>query len=111
METVDLYRRLTHKYVDSYRHLDERLRVCQLRMTPPKWIRQPESYDDGGTYVMTGRIPRGVSRKIVVRAAEDTFTHWGCHHTHDCCGCRLTRAQARVTGRKLFVTVEVSFNY
>ena len=111
MNNIALYQRRTRAYVDSFRHLDRHDFLCSIRLTPPRWIRCRESFDDAGTYVMSGRIPSGISRKAIIDAAEETLTHWDCHHTHDCCGCRLTRAKARIQGRKLFVTVKVSFNY
>jgi hypothetical protein len=114
MEQVNLYERKTHRYVDSCRHMDKEEYVCSVKLTPPRQLQAPESYDDGGKYVRFGRIPAGAGRKdrlAIKQAAIDSFTHWGCHHEHDCCGCRLVRASASVIGRTLRVTTHVSFNY
>jgi hypothetical protein len=76
--------------------------------------REPRDFDDGGEYVRFGRIPAGASakdRSDIIKAAQDTFSHWGCHHEHDCCGCRLVRASASLDGRTLRVHTRVAFNY
>jgi hypothetical protein len=106
--------RKTSKYVDSYRHLDREEFVCSVKLTTPTMLRAPEDFDDGGQYVRFGRIPAGASRKDrrdIVQAARDTFSHWGCSHQHDCCGCQLVRADATLRGRTLRITTSVSFNY
>ena len=114
METVHLYERKTHKYVDSYRHLDREEYVCTVKLTPQVCVIEPKDFDDGGTYVRFGRIPAGASakdRRDILKAARDTFTQWGCAHEHDCCGCQLISTSASLVGRTLRVVTSVSFNY
>jgi hypothetical protein len=111
MDTVNLYLRLTHKYVDSYRHLDESRYIGTIKLTPPRQTREGNGHDDLGDYVRFGRIPRGLDPKEVERAVSDTLSHWGCSHEYDCCGCLLTRSDARVRGRTLMVHTSVGRNY
>ena len=38
MEQRHLYERLTHKYVDEYRHLDREEFVATIKLTPAKCV-------------------------------------------------------------------------
>lgn len=114
MDIVHLNERKTHRYVDSYRHLDREEYVCTMKLTPPVCVIEPKDFDDGGTYVRFGRIPAGTSakgRRDIVKAAQDTFSHWGCAHEHDCCGCQLASSTASIDGRRLRIETRISFNY
>lgn len=112
MHTEHLYARKTHRYVDTYRHLDRRDFVAAVRVTPPRQVREPESYDDGGDYIVHVRAPAAAADKNLSQALRDTLSYQGCHHEYDCCGCKSQRASVRRIGRRDYVVrLSVGFNY
>lgn len=112
MDLVIIRLRKTHRYVDEYRHMDRHEFIGRVKLTPARMVRAPEGFDDGGTYVRYCRLPRDMDKAQVKQALTDTFSHWGCSHEHDCCGCSLTRASVKpINGRTLKLTIDVSYNY
>ena len=113
METLHLERRLTHRYVGTYAHLDAWVDIstAPAKLTPPKMVAPGNGYDEGGTYLRWATLPR-VNRVQAVRALEDALSRHGCHHEHDCCGCASysTRALHR-HGRRVVLETRVSYNY
>ena len=116
MFTQHLYRRLTHKYVDSCRHLDNHVFLGSVRCTAPRETRPAENYDDGGTFTFYATLPPGLTRRQrqVWRdtLAENVSKH-GCTHEHDCCGCMSVSARAHPTHdpRRVLVRYDVGYNY
>lgn len=115
MQEVNVYDRLTHKYVDSWRHLDEEQFVATVKLTPPVQTEEGNYYDNLGTYVQFARIPAGLGSKterLLLQGLVDTLTSWGCSHDFDCCGCRLVRASVQKVGpRKVLVTTDIGRNF
>ena len=68
-------------------------------------------HDDGGTYVQYARLPRNVDKTRVMSAMADTFSHWGCSHEYDCCGCQLVRAEVHKTRKSRVVRLVLSVGY
>ena len=104
--------RVTHRYVGTYRHLDEWRDVGTATLTPARLVREAEGYDDGGTYIRWATFPRGQDIDASIRAVEDTLTSSGCAHEWDCCGCAsvYTRVLHRHGRRAVFKT-SVTYNY
>lgn len=116
MQTRNLYQRLTHKYQDAYRELDQHVYLGTVRLTPPKQTTAPTDYDDGGKYVQYAQLPAGLSRadrKLAREVLAENLSKWGCKHEYDCCGCELRRATAYPTRdpRRIRVVVSVGYNY
>lgn len=117
MEAVHLELRLTHRYVDTYSHLDEwrSFGAAPARLTPPKMVDPGNGYDEGGTYLRWAtlpRLPRRADRADAARALEDTLSSWGCHHEYDCCGCASYRTLVvRSKGRRVLLRTTVGYNY
>lgn len=110
MHKLNVYQRLTHRYVDSCRHLDDSKFLATVSVTPPRLVRDVTDYDDGGTYLLHVRAPAGAPN--LTGALRDTLSHHGCSHEYDCCGCRSVSARVRkVSARDYVVTQNVSFNY
>lgn len=110
METVDLERRLTRRYVDTFSHLDQWADAGRVKLTPLRQVRHGNGYDDGGTYIRWATFPRNTP--VDVRALEDTLSHWGCHHEWDCCGCQsISTSVVHRHGRRVVLSTRVSFNY
>lgn len=99
MERIAISLRKTHKYVDSYRHLDDEEPLGVVAITAPTQTEPGNDFDDLGTYVQYTRLPRGMDKAKAVRAISDTMTNWGCAHEYDCCGCMLTSTRAYPTDK------------
>lgn len=103
METVSIYKRITHKYNDAWRHLDQEVYIGIVKLTPPKQVREANDYSDLGTYVQLARIPAGAATRTVrdlLQGLADTLSHHGCNHEHDCCGCVMVSAYATKVGKR-----------
>lgn len=110
MQTLNLYERLSHKYRDGWRHLDNEIFVATVKATPPKWVEEGNSIDDGGAYIMHVRAPSGAPD--LRKPLRDTLSDSGCRHDFDCCGCQSTSASVRkISARDYLVKVLVRFNY
>lgn len=112
MHTVHAYRRNSHKYNDSYRHLDSETFVATVKLTPPRVTVEGNGYDEGESYVQYGRIPANVNKGALLKALKDTLSKHGCSHEYDCCGCASYRVNVRlIAPRRLMVFTKVSYNY
>jgi len=112
MQTIHLERRLSHRYVDTYDHLDEWQDIGTAKLTPPKLVREGNSYDEGGTYLRWATIPRGQNLKLSAAALADSLTRVGCHHEWDCCGCESVRTRVlHRKGRRFVLVTTVGYNY
>ena len=116
MQSLNLRKRLTHKYVDSYRHLDRHVTIGGVTLTPRVQVEPATDFDEGGRYVQYARLPAGLSpkqRKEWREVLAENLSKWGCSHEYDCCGCMLVHARAYPTkdARRVLVRVAVSYNY
>jgi len=112
MHTINLYKRLTHRYVDAYRHLDEESFVGQVKQLGLTRSVAPAGYDDGGTYLFRVVAPPTLKSQDLSQAISSTLSHNGCAHEYDCCGCESHSAHVkRLTKREYAVRLRVSFNY
>lgn len=112
METIHLEQRLSHRYVDTYSHLDEWRDVGTARLTPAKLVREGNGLDDGGTYLRWATIPRGQNRALSAIALEDALTRVGCSHEWDCCGCESIRTRVlHRKGLRFALVTTVGYNY
>lgn len=112
MEMVNLEVRLTHRYVGTFRHLDQWRDVGTAVLTPAREIEEGNGLDEGGVYVRWATLPRGIDRDAACRALEDSLSSHGCAHEWDCCGCASynTRVLHR-HGRRVVLQTRVSYNY
>lgn len=113
MKTIQLYERLTHRYVDAYRHLDEEQYIGEVkqlgitRRVPPAGC-----YDDGGKYLFRVVAPSTLKSKDLSHALRSALSHSGCTHEYDCCGCASSHASVkRLTKREYSVRISISYNY
>lgn len=90
-----LERRLTHRYVGTYKHEDKHEYVGRLLIEATKVLDtndDPEDMCEPCTTVLFVRVSSGYDEETVENALRDHFTAWGCAHEYDCCGCRSYRA-------------------
>ena len=115
MQTVGLFKRLTRKYRDGWSYLDNSEYLCDAKVTPPRLVREPDDYSDGGTYIMHATVPSGARPRdipSVLTALLDAFSGSNCQHEHDCCGCALRLAEVRRVARNRYVVKQhITFNY
>lgn len=115
MQTINLFTRLTNRYVGTYDHLNDHQHLTTAKVTPPRVVDPGNDYDQGHTVVRHVVVPSGADRQTarkIVRAIEDTFTRYGCAHEHDCCGCASYSTRAKRVARNRYVaTTRVTYNY
>lgn len=112
MEAINIYKRLTHRYVGGWEHLDKHEFVGMLKLTPSVKTKPAGEIDEGPTYVQFCRVPASIAIEDAVRALIDTRSSHGCDCEHDCCGCASYYVDVAVQKRRtLRVTTSVSYNY
>lgn len=123
--TVQVPKRLTHKYNSHYSHLDEwdydnaiTLKIICGRFTPAwlcylrdKRAGSPDMSEVGeSTFQVV--VPRGVPDTEVRTAIYQEFSRGGCDHEYDCCGCPSAYAIPTKVGRQKWRVTQVhSRNY
>lgn len=112
MQTVEIYKRLSHRFNPGWSSRDNWAWLGTLKLTPAKVVREGNGYDDGGTYLQYARIPADVDRQQLAWAVQDTMSGSSCRHEYDCCGCQSTSVRTKfLSTRLLQVRVSVSYNY
>lgn len=94
--TFVLEKKLTHKYVGTCDHLDDWFEVADADYIGNAVVDfngdiDEEDATDPMTVIEMVRITNvrdGCTDEDIEQALADHFTKWGCHHEHDCCGCR-----------------------
>ena len=91
----DLKRRLTNKYVGTYQHEDEWEYIGRYTiLSSERWRLEcnedPDPTDPMKHFytIKVEDVLEGYTIKDVEEAIKDSFSKIGCHHEHDCCGCR-----------------------
>lgn len=112
MKTLHLYNRLTWKYVDSCRDMDEHRYIGSVKMLGGTKIAEGNDYDIGDTWKFRIVAPSTLKNVNLASALRSTLSHHGCHHDYDCCGCASVSAIVRrVNKREYFVSLHTSYNY
>ncbi|QIG76893.1 hypothetical protein EVC30_064 [Rhizobium phage RHph_Y1_11] len=115
-ERVTLERRLTHKYVGTYKHLDSHEYVGDALIR----CRDEELVDDEDpcepttiTMVVEVVTEQPQPLNIICEAIRDTFSSHGCAHEWDCCGCwsTWTSEVAHAVNNKFLVELRSHRNY
>lgn len=98
MQTLEL--RLTHVYADTWRNEDEWKDIGEYEIvSTQKWREITDDDDFDATEPLKHIyevvvVPNGAGRlDDIDQALIDAFSHSGCHHEYDCCGCRSFSAQ------------------
>jgi hypothetical protein len=109
---IHLEERLTHRYIDAYRHLDESRYIGVVKELGITRSVAPTGYDDGGEYHFRVVAPTHLKGQDLTRAIGSTLSHSDCDHEYDCCGCARQYASVkRVSKREYCVKVRTSYNY
>lgn len=87
MESTVLQIRKTHTYVGDYAHLDEWDDIGAVRLIAREVVREPGDHEDGGSVQFMVRVSSDQPAERIREALSDTFSHHGCAHDYDCCGC------------------------
>lgn len=96
LPTTSLEMRKSHKYVDSYRHLDTHEYLGTVVTQQYSSVcTDPEDPCEPTRIIKLVKVQldnRDHSKPLwseqdIVQALKDTFTSAGCAHEYDCCGC------------------------
>jgi hypothetical protein len=109
---IHLYERTSFGYRDAYRDLDSEVYVGEVKMLAGRMVREPRDFDDGGVRRHRVVAPSTLAGRDLTRAINTYFSHSGCRHEWDCCGCASISATAkRVSKREYVVDISTSYNY
>ena len=85
--------RITSKYKDAYRHLDEEQHIGTTETLRSIERHVDEEHGDSGTNLLFIRITldqdteEPITTDDIKKAIRNTYGYSGCSHEHDCCGC------------------------
>lgn len=85
--------RITSKYKDAYRHLDESETIGTTSTLHCVEREKNEEHGDSGTDLIFVQVHLDEdlsypSDETIRKALHNTYSYHGCGHEHDCCGCR-----------------------
>jgi hypothetical protein len=113
VETLSL--RKTHKFVGQWQHEDDWQDIGEVKLVMGQTVHTDEedpcdpTTAEGFAEVQTYQ-PELPSK--IRLALHDTYTHWGCDHEYDCCGCVSYHANVdHIAGPMYRVTITSSRNY
>lgn len=105
---INIYKRLSHKYRDGWRHLDEEVFVGTVKMLK---TRKLEDHGIDGKLHLTRVIaPASLGDTDLSYAIGSTLSYSRCQHEHDCCGCATVGADVRRLSRRQY-SVKLSTSY
>lgn len=121
MRAISLEIRKTHKYVGTWKHLDQWETIGTAYELGSRDIKQPEGDEQDyceprRTLIHVKVKPlegESIPLQEIKRALRDAYTSHDCAHEYDCCGCRSYYVQdvrKRVDGT-FCVTVDSSRNF
>jgi hypothetical protein len=85
--------RITSKYKDAFRHLDEEQHIGTVETLRSIERHVDEEHGDSGTNLLFIRITldqdteEPITTDDIKKAIKNTYGYSGCGHEHDCCGC------------------------
>ena len=93
MSYIELQKRVSHKYVDEYDYLDDWDSLGKVRTiarSEPEYDDREENIEDAYSVKEFVRVELydDASEDDIRQALNDVYTHVGCAHEYDCCGCR-----------------------
>lgn len=82
--------RITHKYVGTWRHLDEWRSIGSMVELSRYELNAEDDFTEPATTAILVKVEygKGVTYKQVFQALDSHYSSAGCDHEHDCCGCR-----------------------
>lgn len=111
-----LARKVTQDYVGTFDHLDDWEDIGEVAVLSHSTMEtDPDDMCEPWIETMLVRVrPEAPdTTEADIRAAlQASFTRAGCHHEHDCCGCRSYRADAvHLKDADWMVTITSSRNF
>lgn len=106
---INLYKRLSHKYRDGWRHLDDEVFVGAVKMLQPRKLE--DDGIDGKLHITRVIAPASLGDTDLSYAIGSTLSSSHCRHEHDCCGCATVSADVRRLSRRQYsVKLFTSYN-
>ena len=116
-QTVALEIQLNRKYASHWRHLNPSHYLGDVEIVD-RLVGQRDDYGSHDVILRVKFVPfkdKNYRADNIIRALNDTFSHHGCDHEHDCCGCASISAEAMIwplsQDNEYMVTEHVSYNY
>ena len=104
--------RLTHRYIDDYSHMDKWGKHFGFKVLGGKVIEQGNGYDYLGAIKHRIIGSKTLDQDAQAQALRDYFSHHGCSHEWDCCGCTSQTARVRRIKPGIFsMLISTSRNY
>ena len=111
-QVIKLEERLTSRYVDSYRHMDQWGREFTFKVLPAKMVEERFGYDEGNITHMRVIGSKTIDQNAQIRVLHQNMGYSGCSHEYDCCGCASVHTDIKKVKRGIFsVLLTVSKNY
>ena len=109
MHSINIYRRLTHKFSLGWSHEDEWETAAPVKILPLKLV---ASTDDSDTFTQRVIAPSSHRKTDLSRAIASTLSRSGCRHEYDCCGCISFRATVRrISAREYVARIVATPNF
>ena len=91
---LDLSLRQTRTYVGAFAHLDDWTSIGSAEvLSRESKLLDEEDMCDPTEIVLQVAVISDASAEEIKTALRDSFTHAGCAHEYDCCGCTSTYVQ------------------
>ena len=111
-QTTYIRKRLTHRYVGTYAHLDDWSESVKVKELAHQVVALSEDFDEGDTVRFGVVVPKSIPVKDALDMLYSTYNSHGCAHEYDCCGCPSYHADIKPVKRGFFsVLVKTSYNY
>ena len=111
MHTLNVYKRLTHRFTLGWSSEDQWGDAVTLKALPARLTMESDE-GQSARYIQRLIAPSDQRKADLSRAIADTMTSSRCRHEYDCCGCPSYYASVRrVSSREYVARISVSYNY
>lgn len=94
--------RLTHTYIDDYSHMDKWGQAFKFKALASKVVDEGNGYDETGNELIRVIGDKKADQELQARTLASHYSHYGCTHQYDCCGCHGQSASVRKVKRGVF---------
>lgn len=94
--------RITNRYVDACRHMDEWGDRFTFKLLAGKRVDEGNGFDDLGSARFRVIGSKTADQDKQAMALRQSYSHYGCTHEYDCCGCISTSARVTKVKRGVF---------
>jgi hypothetical protein len=88
--SLTLSLRKSHKYTDSYASLDDWDDIGTVDLVSTQSTVDDSDICEPTTHIHIINVTSDSDKKDIEKALSNSFSHSGCSHEYDCCGCTST---------------------